>query len=214
MYPYEYFETKELPKSFGVSLSFWIMAYVGSYIHDPKNKDHFGENPYLMSLNSIVGPFLAALSLYYSDEETFSEIIILSWFSAFFIVDLVDCFIRKDFVFSFHAIISLVLVSVNCTPKYYDLRIASKGSFTELSTPFLHKWKMSKKKRDFQVFAVIFFFCRLVWTPIFVTQAFQILDYDYYVLGATAAFYILQLGFFGKIVSLLMNYKDKKDKKE
>lgn len=203
----------EIPSTFYPFLFFWASIWFGTKIVASKKEDHF-DNAYVSTLNVSVGMTIAVLSLYFDDEEILLESTTISWFAAFFIMDLVDCINRRDIVFTIHAILSLGLCRINMTPKYYNLRMASQGSFAELSTPFLWRWKNTKAKTDFHIFGVIFFFCRLVWVPVFITKASRLIKIDDLVLYISGAFYLLQLGFFVKIIQILSNYKAGKGKQE
>jgi hypothetical protein len=205
----------QIPTHFYVFLIFWTIAWITTKITSkpsPKN-DHFSDNGPLLSFNNIAGITLASLSLYCNNEETFSESIVISWFTSFFIIDLLDCLYRKDIVFTVHALITLSLCFINTIPKYHELRIASLGTFTEASSPFLWRWKKTKKKSDFQIFGVIFFLCRLVWVPVYMIRCSRLVDFDDWVLLATVLFYLLQLLFFFQIVRILLNYREGEDDK-
>ncbi len=203
-----------IPTQFYVFLTFWSLAWITTKLKNPNNEGHFSANGALLSFSNITGMIMSAVSLYFNDEEIFMEANSLLWFASFFIVDLFDCLYRKDAIYTIHAIITLALCGVNCTPKFYNLRIASQGSFTEISSPYLWIWKNSKKKVDFQIFALLFFLCRIVWVPVFVTRASRIVDLGTAAYYVTGAFYLLQLIFFYKIVAMLLNYKEDKGKKE
>ena len=203
----------EIPSTFYPFLLLWASLWLGTKILFPKKIDHF-DNGYLMTFNVVVGMTIATFSLYFDDEETLSESTTIAWFAAFFIIDLVDCINRRDIVFAIHAILTLGLCRINLIPKYYSLRMGSQGSFLELSTPFLWRWKKTKAKTDFKIFGVIFFFCRLVWVPVFMTRAMKLIEVDDLILYFTGVFYLLQLAFFFKIVLILSSYKEKKGKEE
>ncbi len=205
----------QAPFEFYAFLFLWSSLWIITKIRSPAgDKNHFGENLFLITGNHVVGMTFATLSLYFDDETKFRESILLSWYASYFVVDLLDCIYRGDVVFSIHAVLSLALSRINYLPKYYFLRTGSKGAFTELSSFFLSKWKKSKKKIDFQIFTVVFFFCRLVWVPVFMVGAAKVVDIDGFVIYATVAFYLLQLLFFGKMVVILFNYKEGKKSKE
>ena len=201
-----------IPSQFYVFLGFWSVTWIATKVHDPDNKGHFSDNGALLTFSNITGMTMAAMSLYFNDEKVFMEANSLFWFATYFIVDLLDCLYRRDVTFTIHALITLGLCGVNCTPKFYNLRIASQGSFTELSSPLFWRWKKSKEKVDFQIFVFVFFMCRLVWVPIFVTRASKIVDLGQAAYYVTGAFYMLQLGFFSKSVKILMDYKEGKSK--
>ena len=202
------------PYYFFIFLTFWTIAWVATKHLKKNDKNHFAENGPLLTFNHVFGMILSSISLYYNDHEsTFNESIVIFWFTSYFIIDLFDCLYRKDITFTIHALLSIGLCYINSMEKYYGLRTASLGSFTELSSPFLWKWKQSKKKLDFVIFAIVFFGCRLVWVPVFMYSAYERLhgEMDGFVIYTTLAFYGLQLVFFYKIVKLLVNYRNDND---
>lgn len=203
-------DSDQIPIHFYVFLLFWTIAWITTKLTSkpsPTN-NHFSENIPLLTFNNIFGIVLASLSLYFNNEEIFSESIVISWFIAFFIIDLLDCLKRKDIVFTIHALITLALCYINTIPKYFVLRIASLGTFCETSSPFLWRWKKTKKKSDFQIFSVVFALCRLVWVPVYMIRCSKLVDFDDWVILATVLFYLLQLAFFFQIVTILLNYRE------
>ncbi len=203
-------DSDQIPIHFYVFLLFWTIAWITTKLRckqSPENKK-FSENGILLTFNNFAGIVLASLSLYFNNEEIFSESIVISWFTAFFIIDLFDCLFRKDIVFTVHALMTLILCYINTIPKYYGLRMASLGTYCETSSPFLWKWKWTKKKSDFQIFTVIFFLCRLVWVPLYMIRYSQLVDFDDWVILATVLFYLLQVAFFFQMVRMLLNYRE------
>jgi hypothetical protein len=201
-------------------LAFWLTSWLVTKIASPKNVNHFDNNAFLMTLGHVGGMSIAAASLYFNDDDIIPETLTISWFASFFIADLWDCLYRKDAVFTVHALMSLTLCQINCGPKYLMARTSSKGSFTELSSPFYTKWKKTKSKVDFQIFTIIFFFCRLVWVPYFLIDSAKVIQLEGISLYGSVMFFIMQVFFFLKMLNILINYKDdgdgnekKKDKK-
>ena len=202
----------EIPIQFYVFLTFWLSAWIASRIYAPTDEGHFSNNGLLLSFNHVTGMTIAIISLYFNDEKIFMEANCVLWFTSFFIVDFLDCLHRKDVVYTFHAIFSLILCRLICKPRFYNLRLASLGSFVELSSLFLWRWKKTKKKSDFQLFAFVFFVCRFVWPPIVILRTSRIVDLgstEYIMIGA---YFLMQSGFFYKIVNVLLNYEEGKSK--
>jgi hypothetical protein len=219
-------ETMIIQNHFYMFLLFWSIAWIRTKISSSNSnssskddKNHFCNNHALLDFKNIVGMFIASISLYNGSNNNINTIIhdindsmVISWFSSFFIIDLFDCIYRADGIYTIHAIISLGLCYLNTIPKYYQLQLASKGSYTELSSIFLTKWKLSKRKSHFQLFCSVFFFCRLVWVPIFFLKAWHEVHLDGFVIYTSGAFYVLQLGFFYKMMNILFCYKEDKEK--
>lgn len=147
---------------------------------------------------------LAIFSLMHRIEEYH----LLAASFGYFTIDFFDCIIRKDYMFTFHAILSVGL-TYGCSlhPVHGKLRSASKGSLVELSTPFLHSWKRNKTKESYVRFYLLFFLCRVLWVPYF------LYDTQVYMgeLEATVlvgyVFWGLQLVWFAKMTQILITYK-------
>lgn len=185
---------------------FWPVVYCHSYVtKNHTNKDHFN-CPRIVLLHVYGGMIFAALSLYINDEAAFPEAIILSWSAGYFAADLLDCAVRRDGMFFAHAIIGVALLYCCFTEFFYNQRAGSLGYFVEISTPFLYRWKATKNKADFRNFLVVFFLCRLVYTPFFLSKM-QVTQ-NSFALVASAAFYVLNGIWFVKMLFMLLNYKE------
>ena len=111
-----------------ICLSIWLLCYYQSVL-SPTGKPKGFESIWISNLNSIVLCIMAALSLL----QIIPEKIPSCWSSSFFIVDVVDCIRRKDVMWGFHGVISLVLnVCTASSSVHRGLRSASKGFFTEV----------------------------------------------------------------------------------
>lgn len=113
-----------------LSLSVWFTCYYLSVL-TPRGKPNGFESIWISNLNCLTLCAMAALSLLNLIPETIPS----CWSSSFFIVDIIDCVIRRDLMWGFHGVISLVLnVCTASSPVHRGLRSASKGFFTEGST--------------------------------------------------------------------------------
>jgi hypothetical protein len=148
----------------------------------------------------------AAMSLYINDEAIFPEAIVLSWSAGYFAADLLDCAVRRDGMFFAHAIIGVALLLSCFTEFFYNQRAGRRGYFVEISTPFFNRWKATKKKVDFRNFVAVFFLCRIVYTPLFLSKM-QVTQNSFAFL-ASAAFYLLNAIWFVKMFVMLLNYKE------
>jgi hypothetical protein len=91
----------------------------------------FGTSLTISNLHSVPLVLMASLSLY----EVLPEIYPLCLSVAFFIVDLIDCVVRREGMWTAHAVISLVLnVLTGWNTQHRLLRSVSKGFFAEAST--------------------------------------------------------------------------------
>jgi hypothetical protein len=82
----------------------------------------------------------------------------------------------------------------------------SKAGLCELSTPFLHLAKLTRRPIHFALFALVFTACRIVWLPMIVHQLRSQggLSYiDARVLGVVA-FYALNLYWYYKIILIMI----------
>lgn len=191
--------------------SFWPIVYCHSFItKNQKDKNHFNCSR-ITHLHVYGGMIFAAMSLYINNEAIFPEAIVLTWSAGYFTADLLDCAVRRDGMFFAHAIIGFALLYCCSTEFFYNQRAGSGGYFVEISTPFLNRWKLTKKKADFRNFLIVFFLCRVVYTPIFLIKM-QVTQ-NSFALFASAAFYVLNTMWFVKMFGILLNYKETPRKK-
>lgn len=113
-------------------LALWLFAYyitVLSPTHGAPNG--FESSALLSNLHSVPLCILAALSLL----DIVDEVYPLCWSLSFFVVDVLDCAVRRDLMWGVHGMISLVLnVATGGNGVHRGLRSLSKGFFTEAST--------------------------------------------------------------------------------
>jgi len=198
------------------TLVFFLTLWVGTLLRS-KDKHKFDNDGFASSIHSIVVVFLASASLFFRDESIVSESMPLMFSRSYFLVDILDCIVRLDGVFTLHGILSLLL-NVGCQmhPDVYAWRAGSMGYMTEISTPLYNRWKGTKSKGDFTVFCGVFFLCRIVWVPVFLWGWFRRQsppNYDW-LMATSSVFYVLQLVFFWKIVGILRNYDVPREKKK
>lgn len=192
----------------------YIMGWGVIYLYccfKHKSKEGFLIESQFALAHSMILVVLAAISLYFNDENICSEATPLDFSFSFFVIDLLDCVIRGDAIFTVHAVISLALNYLTARPVHFQLRSGSKGSLAELSTPLYYLWKKTKRKRHYQYFGVVFFLSRLVWVPYFVYRTLEVTGFDDIVIWASIAFIMLQCVFFYKYLVLLLNYKEPSD---
>ena len=75
--------------------------------------------------------------------------------------------------------------------------------------PFLNHWKRSKSYASVWMFWTAFTACRILWVPYFLHQSYYVklngeLDTMIY---PSVAFYLLQLAWWVKMCTMLVNYK-------
>lgn len=152
---------------------------------------------------------LSALSLYYDNNAIFSERIPTFFTLSYFAVDLMDCVIRKDGVFVIHALLALgICASCNASSLHHDvLRTVSRGAWVELSTPALHRWYATKKKRDYALYFGLFTACRMIWIPRLLFKIQQACTNRWlWMLGA--CLYILQIAWYVNMIKIFWRYDE------
>ena len=112
-------------------LSIWSAVYYESVLSPRGSPNGFDKSTFISNLHSVPLCVLAALSI----AELIPEAVPVCWSVGFFAVDLVDCVTRRDLMWTFHAVISLVLnVATGFVPRHVVLRSRSRGFLTEAST--------------------------------------------------------------------------------
>jgi TLC domain len=187
---------------FYIFLTFWIGTYLyGRFIL----KRDFGRWDAIHNLHHIVAMTLATLSL---QQIIIREHIPILFSLSYFTVDALDCVIRRDGEYLLHASICLILGLANYThPILYTLRMNSKASFCELSTPFLHWSKRTRRPFHFLLFAMVFTICRIVWIPIMYRQLLHHnISYRHPIMLLLTAFYLLNGLWWTKIMKIILSH--------
>jgi hypothetical protein len=194
--------------SFGplrISFSLFLSAYLYSLAF--RRNAPFHKWMAIHNAHNVGALLLGCASLAFRNDELFSERIPILWSLGYFIVDLWDCAIRMDFQYTLHAAACLGLGIGNyASPILRRLRMNSKATLCELSTPFLHLAKLTRRPLHFAMFAVVFTVCRIVWLPIIMYQLHSLggLPYtDVRVMGVVA-FYGLNLYWYHKIIRIMV----------
>lgn len=179
--------------------------YLISYVTRDGNENHF-HSKRVSNFHSIIGMILSAANICINDDNILPQSIILSWGIGYFFADLIDCIVRRDFMFTIHSILALALLPLGWKKELYFKKAGSLAYFIEFSSPFFHRWLGTKKKRDFQVFVLSFLVCRIIYVPIFF-QRIGAKDNIHLMVGIIV-FYILNIAWFTKALIMLVNYKD------
>mmetsp|Transcript_25161 Transcript_25161/g.29124 ORF Transcript_25161/g.29124 Transcript_25161/m.29124 type:complete len:214 (+) Transcript_25161:121-762(+) len=192
-------------------MSIYIMSYNKNHLRDP---NHFN-SAIVSNIHSITGILIGSISLYFKDDSIFSEQTLLAWSKGYFIADLVDCVVRKDLMFTVHALIGSILIYACSVSPFYGMRAASRGIAVEFSNPFYNRWRDTKTKSDFRNFLISFFLARIVYTPLFLNGLNVNGDLARFkvALIASIAFYILNFLWFLKAISMYINYDETRKKK-
>uniref|UniRef100_A0A7S3QJR7 TLC domain-containing protein n=1 Tax=Chaetoceros debilis TaxID=122233 RepID=A0A7S3QJR7_9STRA len=190
---------------------FWQVFYAVSYIRRDGNERHF-HSKRVSNFHSITGIIMSVANLCINNDSVFPESIILSWGIGYFLADLIDCIVRRDFMFAIHSILAITLLPFGWKGELYAKKAGSLAYFIEFSSPCYHKWLQSKKRSDFIVFIVTFFACRIIYVPIFFTLIGA--EDNSFLMVGIILFYLLNIAWFTKASCLLFNYKDDMDSRE
>jgi hypothetical protein len=125
---------------------------------------------------------------------------------AYFAVDFIDCLVRLDRDFIIHATFCLILGYFNySTPILRQLRMNSKASLCEMSTPIMYLAKDTRKPLYFFLFAVVFTLCRIVWIPVMIVQLLKAdIHWTNPIQLALLGFYGLNWFWYVKIIKILV----------
>lgn len=186
-----------------ICLAGWVASWGVCYRRGGNNTQAWGHSSAISDINSVPLVVMAILSLL----RLIPEAIPWAWSSAFFTVDTIDAIIRRDAPFFAHGAISLFLnIMSEQSSQHARLRLLSRGYLTEFSTPFLNRWKRTHTKRDYVLFFVAFTACRMIWVPLFVWEMKTLLGADYIFVGS-CLFYMIQLGFYSKMIPIFFHYR-------
>ena len=111
--------------------TFWAIVYYRAVLSPSGRPDGFDSSALISNLHACPLCILAFLSL----QDVVPESVPISWSIAFFLADLVDAAVRRDAVFTLHAIVSLSLnLFTGGTARHRALKSSSKGMLAEAST--------------------------------------------------------------------------------
>jgi hypothetical protein len=114
----------------------FLVVFLGGYYRTVLSPvagrpDGFGNSSGISNLHSVPLCALACLSL----NRIIPESVPICWSVSFFVVDLLDCVVRREAMWFVHAVISLTLnLLTGRSARHRALRSVSKGFFAEAST--------------------------------------------------------------------------------
>ena len=162
---------------FCLPLIFWS----GSYVYCRSQGRPFHKWYFLHNIHNFGAILLGSISIFSSGRNStsltyaFNERIPILWSLSYFIVDIFDCALRGDGPYLFHALCCFLLGLMNYSvPTLRYLRMNSKAAYCELSNPFMHWAKRTRRPIHFLLFALVFTFCRMLWLPI---MYYQLISY-------------------------------------
>ena len=187
-----------------------LTIWVSTYVYAKVTRRDFHRWYTIHNFHNIGVILLGQISIHCASDDIFKERIATLWSTGYFIVDLVDCTTRLDAPYSMHAICCLLLCLANYfTPLCQELRMTSKAELLEISNPFMHLAKKTRKPWHFALFALIYTLCRVLWLPVMMKQLYDrgmdVWDPIFVIL---TAFYGLNLFWYYKIVRILIKGSD------
>jgi len=142
-------------------LAWWIATY---WYYDGVRGEWYKRYA-IHNLHNGIAILMGIASLAWKIDERLP----IAWSLTYFVVDIADCFRRRDVTYAVHAAFCLLLGAGNWTsPTCLRLRMNSKATFCELSNPFLHLSKNTRRPLHFAAFALVFACCRIVWIPVMI----------------------------------------------
>jgi hypothetical protein len=198
---------------FYLPLTLWAGAYVASRLFGGETFPAYHRWTVLFNLHHAGAVIFGILSLAVRDDALFNERVPILWSLSYFTVDVVDCALRADATYLFHAVLCWCLGYANYSrPILRLLRMNSKAALCEISTPLMHWSRQTRDPVIFCTFAVAFTVVRIIWVPVMFRQCLDAgmtlsfrnpLRTDP-VLCGLAAFYGLNLFWYHKILRILV----------
>jgi TLC domain len=161
---------------FCVPLIFWS----GTYLYCRYQGYSFHKWYFLHNVHNFGAILLGSISIFstvgsIAMTHAFNERIPILWSLSYFAVDILDCSLRWDVAYLFHALCCFSLGLMNYSvPTLRHLRMNSKAAYCELSNPFMHLAKRTRNPLHFLLFAIVFTACRMIWLPV---MYYQLISY-------------------------------------
>ena len=195
-------------------LAVWVLVYTHCYRNG--GIESFARSSFVHQGHAIIVCAFSAVSLYYDDDEKFSESISILFSTSYFVMDFVDCLVRLDGMFLVHA---MAAISLGCcgyvSGPFRDVRLMSRGYMVELSNIQLHRWKKTKTRKDFAILVAMFTAARIMYLPVFILrEVASIIGVKNFVFGILLVLQSLQVGWWVKMIDMLLSYKTKVGKME
>mmetsp|Transcript_24767 Transcript_24767/g.51502 ORF Transcript_24767/g.51502 Transcript_24767/m.51502 type:complete len:237 (-) Transcript_24767:89-799(-) len=185
-------------------LGLWISTYVYCLWTDTSPKGTaFQKWVALHNFHNIGAMVWATCSI--QGFGNVNERVPILWSLGYFVVDSIDCVVRRDVQYLFHAACCLILGLANYQiPILFRLKMNSKATYCEMSNPFMHLAKSTRNPVHFALFALVFTCCRIVWLPIMYRQCLdEGMAWNHPILIVLAGFYGLNLFWYVKILKIL-----------
>ena len=158
----------------------WLSLLITKYILYPNkidNKlDRFRADMCIHILHAVSISLLSIIALFYQNKFYYS--IVSIWSLSYFSIDLFNVIYDRDYIFILHHLISILGITFVNIFESNNLPLLNICFFTELSTPFLYRWKITKlidpitEYRKFKEFGLIFILVRPIF--LFINMAISL----------------------------------------
>ena len=199
---------------FYLTITIFSATYIYCWIYNNDKKDRWNRWYLVHNIHNGGAILLATLSLLSTtpDESNYyylihvEERIPILWSLGYFVVDIWDALVRRDWPYLFHGVACLVLGVANYhTPILYQLKMNSKATYCELSSPLMHWAKLTRNPVIFFAFAVMFTLCRMLWLPYMYRECLDAgMPWTHPALLVMTAFYGLNCVWYYKILGILI----------
>lgn len=199
---WSYYNAPDALAPFVLPFLVWTLAYgYTQYRKQPFHQWHT-----LHNIHNFGAIALGLLSLHYKDDSILNERIGILWSLGYFMTDIIDCGVRRDGPYFVHAVLCLGLGASNYWhPVCRHLRTNSQAALCELSNPFMHWAKRTRKPLHFVLFVVVYTVCRIVWIPYMIVQCRNAgMEWTHPVVLAVLGFYALNWYWYIKMGNILL----------
>lgn len=187
-------------------LYFSLSLFASAYLYCLWSGKRYNEMASLHNVHNVGVVCFGAIGLGFDNDQVLKERTLGLFSMGYFLVDLVENIVHKDWAYTFHAVCCLIVGFINWTdPLCVALRMQSKGCLMEFSSPFLHLAKRTRKPFHFAMFAASFTLCRIIWIPMIMRELYShnvlLRDPKFLLI---LAFYGLNVFWYYKILRILL----------
>lgn len=183
-----------------------LLLWTWAYAYARYSKFSFHQWQTLHNVHNIGAIVFAGLSLYFQNDSIWNERIGILWSIGYFVIDIMDCTVRRDGPYLLHGLLCFGLGMANYSnPLCRHLRTNSKAALCELSNPFMHYAKRTRQPLPFLLFVLVYTACRIVWIPVMMQQCRNAgMEWTHPILLAVVGFYGLNWYWYIKMGKILI----------
>lgn len=196
-------------------LIIWISIVLANKIIYPiKNHDNklelYRRTSSISLIHSISISILSFIGLFYNNQKYYHTISI--WSLSYFTIDIFSVLYNKEYLFILHHLIAIIGICYVNFFETHHLILLNSCLMTEISTPFLHRWKLSKwlypnrQYKYFIEFSIIFLIIRPFFLIFNLFNHYHILTYSYSLI-LYLLLLSLNIGWSIGIIHMGLNYK-------